>query len=65
MTELAQKVLKLIQTAEGKSSFSKTEFKEYGISADDAETVLKELEESGHIYKDSTYISGTPSYKLS
>ena len=42
MTELAEKVLRIMKTAEGKSSFSKTEFKEYDISLDDAESALKD-----------------------
>ena len=65
MSELAQKVLEIMQTAEGKSSFSRTEFKEYNISADDAESALKELEKLGLVHNASKYVSGTPSYKLS
>lgn len=65
MTELAQKVLHIMKNANGKNSFSKTEFKEYDISAEDAESALKELEKNGYVYIYKTYISGTPSYRLS
>ena len=64
MTELAEKVLHIMQTVEGKSSFSKTEFSEYNISVDEAESALKELEKLGLIRNASKYVSGTPSYKL-
>ena len=64
MTELAEKVLRIMKTAEGKRSFSKTEFKEYDISPDDAESALKELKENGHIYIHKTYASGMLAYKL-
>lgn len=65
MTELASKVLEIMRTAESKSSFSKTEFKEYGISVYDAETALMELESNGLIHNESKYVNGTQSYKLS
>ena len=64
MTELSKKVLHILQTAEGKSSFLTSELKEYGISESEAEVAFKELESNGHIYVSCKYVSGTPVYKL-
>ncbi len=65
MTELAKKVLHILQTAKGKSSFSATELNEYGISESNAQIAFKELEANGYIYVSRKYVSGTLAYTLS
>ncbi len=65
MTDLANKVLHIMQTAEGKTSFSRSEFAKYGIPELNAEAALNELEASGRIFAVEIYASGAKAYKLS
>lgn len=64
MTELAEKALKIMKSATGKSSFSYLELSEFGFSENESQIAFRELEQLGYIYKDDIYVSGNPKYML-
>ena len=64
MTDLAKKTLEIMRSETGKSSYSYLELSKFGFSESESQIAFRELEQAGYIYKDDTYVSGTPKYKL-
>lgn len=64
MSELSQKVLKILQANFENSSFTDSELISKGFSKTETTTAIKELEENNYIYVKDVYVNGTPAYAL-
>lgn len=64
MSELSQKVLKILQANFENSSFTNSELVSKGFSKAETTTAIKELEENDYIYVKDVYVNGTLAYAL-
>lgn len=64
MSELSQKVLKILQADFENSSFIYSELTSKGFSKAEVTTAIKELEENDYIYIKDVYVNGIPVYAL-
>ncbi|MCI7129604.1 MAG: hypothetical protein MSA09_03400 [Lachnospiraceae bacterium] len=64
MTSLSEKALEILQADTEKTEFSNSDLISHGFSDASAKIAIKELEESGYIFKKKTYVSGNAVFVL-